>query len=117
MKKIIPLLLVMLGCSNVVDSVVESRLKAIADAYSNEDIEYLVNNVTENFVRHIPNDIIITGKDEYKDYLTDFFQANDNIKIDQQFFKNLIRYSKINNNIMHFYGITDNILKYKDSNI
>jgi len=82
MKKIIPLLLVMLGCSNVVDSVVESRLKAIADAYSNEDLEYLVNNVTENFVRHIPNDIMITGKDEYKDYLTDFFQANDNIKIE-----------------------------------
>ena len=28
-----------------------------------------------------------------------FFIKNDNIKIDQQFFKNLIRYSKINNNI------------------
>ena len=28
-----------------------------------------------------------------------FFIKNDNIKIDQQFFKNLINYSKINNNI------------------
>ena len=28
-----------------------------------------------------------------------FFIKNDNIKIDQQFFKNLIRFSKINNNI------------------
>ena len=28
-----------------------------------------------------------------------FFIKNDNIKIDQQFFKNLVRFSKINNNI------------------
>ena len=82
MKKTIPLLLLIFGCGSAVDSMVESRLQAIADAYANEDVEYLVNNVTENFVRHIPNDIDITGKEEYKEYLIDFFEANDNIIIE-----------------------------------
>jgi len=82
MKKIIPMLLVMLGCDSAVDSMIQSRLQSIADAYVNEDVEYLVNNVTDNFVRHIPNNININGKKEYKDYLIDFFETNDNIKIE-----------------------------------
>ncbi|MBH09497.1 MAG: hypothetical protein CMG74_03930 [Candidatus Marinimicrobia bacterium] len=83
MIKIIPILLAFIvGCGNVVDSVIQSRLQAIADAYVNEDVEYLVNNVTENFVRHIPNDIDINGKNEYREYLTDFFKSNDNIIIE-----------------------------------
>ena len=53
MKKTIPILLLIFGCGSAVDSMVESRLQAIADAYANEDVEYLVNNVTENFVRQI----------------------------------------------------------------
>lgn len=75
-------LFLLFGCESAIDTLVQSRLQAIADAYASEDVEYLVDNVSENFIRHIPNDIDITGKTEYEDYLNDFFQANDNIKIE-----------------------------------
>ena len=82
MIKLIPLILLLIGCSGAVDSMVQSRLQAISQAYVNEDVDFLVNNESENFVRHIPNNIKINWKSEYRDYLVDFFESNDNIKID-----------------------------------
>ena len=83
MSKIKLLMIVFLfaGCS-VPNFMIQGQLNDIEKALEEEDVNWIMDQFTDDVVRELPDGVKLKGKDESRLYWEDLFQSLDNIDVE-----------------------------------
>ena len=83
MSKIKLFLIVFLfaGCS-VPDFIIQGQLDDFEKALEEEDVNWIMDQFTDDVVRELPDGVKLKGKDELRMYWEDLFQSLDNIDVE-----------------------------------
>jgi hypothetical protein len=64
------------------DFMVQGQLDDFEKAIESEDVDWIVDQHTDDIVRKMPDGVTVVGKVEFRDYWEDFFKSVDNIDVE-----------------------------------
>ncbi len=81
-KIILPIIVFLFAACSMPDFMVQGQLDDFERAIESEDIEWIMDQHTDDIVRELPDGVKIVGKAEFRKYWEDFFEYTDNIDVE-----------------------------------
>ena len=81
-KILLPIIAIFLSSCSMPDFMVQGQLDDFEKAIESEDVDWIVDQHTDDIVRKMPDGVTVVGKVEFRDYWEDFFKSVDNIDVE-----------------------------------
>ena len=85
-KLMLPIIVIFLSSCSMPDFMVQGQLDDFEKAIESGDVDWIVEQHTDDIVREMPEGapggVTVVGKDQFRDYWEDFFKSMDNIDIE-----------------------------------